>query len=126
LDNIRRKISYSLHLLIRVGCFIYLPVDHSGWFAAKGILLSALMRRLHLPSSSGISTISRRISIITAAMTGEDEQVYKQYAPDFFDFIVIDECHRGGAKDESEWRRLLEHFEPTAQLGLTAKYTSLI
>ena len=40
--------------------------------------------------------------------------------PDFFDFIVIDECHRGGAKDESEWRRLLEYFEPAAQLGLTA------
>jgi type I restriction enzyme R subunit len=45
---------------------------------------------------------------------------YTQYPPDFFDFIVIDECHRGGAKDESEWRRLLEYFEPAAQLGLTA------
>jgi type I restriction enzyme R subunit len=53
-------------------------------------------------------------------MTGEGEPVYKQYAPDFFDFIVIDECHRGGAKDEGEWRRLLEYFEPAAQLGLTA------
>lgn len=42
------------------------------------------------------------------------------YPPDFFDFIVIDECHRGGAKDESNWRGILEYFEPAVQLGLTA------
>lgn len=59
-------------------------------------------------------------TIFQTFMTGEGEPVYKDYAPDFFDFIVIDECHRGGAKDESEWRRLLEYFEPAAQLGLTA------
>ncbi len=59
-------------------------------------------------------------TIFQTFMTGEGEPVYTQYAPDFFDFIVIDECHRGGAKDESEWRRLLEYFEPAAQLGLTA------
>ncbi|MEH6674313.1 MAG: DEAD/DEAH box helicase family protein [Sulfitobacter sp.] len=59
-------------------------------------------------------------TIFQTFMTGESEPVYKQYAPDFFDFIVIDECHRGGAKDESEWRHLLEYFEPAAQLGLTA------
>jgi type I restriction enzyme R subunit len=59
-------------------------------------------------------------TIFQTFMTGEGEPVYKKYAPDFFDFIVVDECHRGGAKDESEWRRLLEYFEPAAQLGLTA------
>ena len=59
-------------------------------------------------------------TIFQTFMTGEGEPVYHQYPPDFFDFIVIDECHRGGAKDESEWRRLLEYFEPAAQLGLTA------
>ncbi len=53
-------------------------------------------------------------------MTGEGEPVYTQYPPDFFDFIVIDECHRGGAKDESEWRKVLEYFEPAYQLGMTA------
>ena len=58
--------------------------------------------------------------IFQTFMTGEGEPVYKDYPTDFFDFIVIDECHRGGAKDESEWRRLLEYFEPAAQLGLTA------
>ncbi|PZU20640.1 MAG: restriction endonuclease subunit R [Shinella sp.] len=59
-------------------------------------------------------------TIFQTFMTGEGEPVYKQYPSDFFDFIVIDECHRGGAKDESEWRAILEYFEPAAQLGLTA------
>lgn len=59
-------------------------------------------------------------TIFQTFMTGEGEPVYTQYPPDFFDFIVIDECHRGGAKDESEWRQVLEYFEPAVQLGLTA------
>lgn len=59
-------------------------------------------------------------TIFQTFMTGEGEPVYRQYDPGFFDFIVIDECHRGGAKDESEWRQVLEYFEPAYQLGLTA------
>ena len=47
-------------------------------------------------------------------------EYYKQYPEDFFDFIIIDECHRGGANDESEWRKLMEYFAPAYQLGLTA------
>jgi type I restriction enzyme R subunit len=45
---------------------------------------------------------------------------FEQYPPDFFDFIIIDECHRGGANDESNWRGILEYFSPATQLGLTA------
>jgi type I restriction enzyme R subunit len=45
---------------------------------------------------------------------------FGQYPPDFFDFVVVDECHRGGANDESNWRKILEHFAPAVQLGLTA------
>lgn len=45
---------------------------------------------------------------------------YGDYPSDFFDFIVIDECHRGGANDESNWRAILEYFYPAVQLGLTA------
>ncbi|ESQ81201.1 EcoAI/FtnUII family type I restriction enzme subunit R [Asticcacaulis sp. YBE204] len=59
-------------------------------------------------------------TIFQTFMTGDGEPLYTQYPPDFFDFIIIDECHRGGAKDESEWRAILEYFEPAAQLGLTA------
>ena len=59
-------------------------------------------------------------TIFQTFMTGEGEPIFRQYDPDFFDFIIIDECHRGGAKDESEWRGLLDYFEPATQLGLTA------
>ena len=51
---------------------------------------------------------------------GEPSPYFGDYPPDFFDFIVIDECHRGGAKDESSWREILEYFSPAVQLGLTA------
>jgi type I restriction enzyme R subunit len=46
--------------------------------------------------------------------------LYREFAPDFFDLIVVDECHRGSAKDESNWREILEYFEPACQLGMTA------
>jgi type I restriction enzyme R subunit len=46
--------------------------------------------------------------------------LYKEYAPDFFDLIVVDECHRGSARDESNWREILEYFHPAFQLGMTA------
>jgi type I restriction enzyme R subunit len=46
--------------------------------------------------------------------------LYRDYAPDFFDLIVVDECHRGSARDESTWREILEYFEPGYQLGMTA------
>jgi type I restriction enzyme R subunit len=59
-------------------------------------------------------------TIFQTFMTGEDELRFEGYVPDFFDFIVIDECHRGGARDESTWRGILEYFAPAVQLGLTA------
>jgi type I restriction enzyme R subunit len=51
---------------------------------------------------------------------GEPSPYFGEYPPDFFDFIVIDECHRGGANDESTWRGILDYFAPAVQLGLTA------
>lgn len=51
---------------------------------------------------------------------GNSAPYFGEYPPDFFDFIVIDECHRGGANDESNWRGILEYFAPAVQLGLTA------
>ncbi len=51
---------------------------------------------------------------------GRPSPYFGEYPPDFFDFIVIDECHRGGANDESNWRGILEYFAPALQLGLTA------
>ena len=46
--------------------------------------------------------------------------IYREYAKDFFDLIIVDECHRGSAQDESLWRSVLEYFEPAVQLGMTA------
>jgi type I restriction enzyme R subunit len=51
---------------------------------------------------------------------GQPSPYFGEYPPDFFDFIIIDECHRGGANDESNWRGILDYFAPAVQLGLTA------
>lgn len=51
---------------------------------------------------------------------GEKPFNFGEYAPDFFDLIIIDECHRGGANDESSWRAIMDYFAPAVQLGLTA------
>ena len=60
-------------------------------------------------------------TIFQTFMSGPEQTPYfGEYPPDFFDFIVIDECHRGGANDESTWRGILEYFSPAVQLGLTA------
>ena len=50
----------------------------------------------------------------------EDANVYKQFSPDFFDLIVIDECHRGSAKEDSSWREILSYFSKATHIGLTA------
>jgi type I restriction enzyme R subunit len=59
---------------------------------------------------------------IFQTLTGEngDKRHFEKYDEDFFDFIIIDECHRGGANDESSWREIMEYFAPAVQLGLTA------
>ena len=51
---------------------------------------------------------------------GPPKYYFGEYPPDFFDLIIIDECHRGGANDESNWRGIMEYFAPAVQLGLTA------
>ena len=51
---------------------------------------------------------------------GNPSPYFGEYPTDFFDFIVIDECHRGGANDESNWRGILEYFAPAVQMGMTA------
>lgn len=64
-------------------------------------------------------------TIFQTFMTGKDKDgnsspYFGEYPSDYFDFIIIDECHRGGANDESNWRAILEYFSPAVQLGLTA------
>ena len=56
------------------------------------------------------------------AVTGteEDQNIYKQFSPDFFDLVIVDECHRGSAADDANWRKILEYFSSATQIGLTA------
>lgn len=57
---------------------------------------------------------------IYQALTTASADVFRQYRPDFFDLIIIDECHRGSSRDESAWRAVLDYFEPAVQFGMTA------
>ncbi len=71
----------------------------------------------------GNAVKSREIYFAIYQALAEDERrpgLYKEYAPDFFDLIIIDECHRGSAREESNWREILQFFEPAYQLGMTA------
>jgi len=80
----------------------------------------AIKKRGRVPKNGSIF-----FTIFQTFMTGRDDAgnptpKFSDYLPDFFDFIIIDECHRGGASDESTWRGILEYFSPAVQLGLTA------
>ncbi|MEY6433510.1 DEAD/DEAH box helicase family protein [Thioalkalicoccus limnaeus] len=57
---------------------------------------------------------------IYQALSTASTDVFRQYRPDFFDLIIIDECHRGSSRDESAWRAVLDYFAPAVQFGLTA------
>lgn len=77
---------------------------------------SEIRKKKKVPTNGSIF-----FTIFQTFMSGDnDTPNFGEYAKDFFDFIIIDECHRGGASDESSWREILEYFEPAVQLGLTA------
>jgi type I restriction enzyme R subunit len=66
---------------------------------------------------------SREMYFATYQSLAEDERrpgLYREYPPDFFDLILVDECHRGSARDDSNWREILTYFEPAYQIGMTA------
>lgn len=72
---------------------------------------------------SGEVVQSREMYFAIYQALAEDERrlgLFKSYAPDFFDLVIIDECHRGSSRDESTWRDILNYFKPAYQLGMTA------
>jgi type I restriction enzyme R subunit len=92
----------------------------SGEESLKRIKPSEIKKDGYVPTNSSIF-----FTIFQTFMSGKDESgepapYFGQYPQDFFDFIIIDECHRGGANDEGNWRGILEYFSPAFQLGLTA------
>lgn len=72
---------------------------------------------------NGEANKSREMYFAIYQAIARDERrpgLYREYAPGFFDLIIVDECHRGSARDESNWREILEYFDPAFQLGMTA------
>jgi len=75
-----------------------------------------ITKKGHVPTNGSVF-----FTIFQTFMSGKDDSPYfGEYPKDFFDLIIIDECHRGGANDEGNWRGILEYFSPAVQLGLTA------
>ncbi|MCL2657848.1 MAG: DEAD/DEAH box helicase family protein [Betaproteobacteria bacterium] len=100
------------------------------FLADRNILVDQTMTNDFKPFGAAMTKIQKRqanksyeiyLSLYQAVTgTEEDKNIYKQFSPKFFDLIVIDECHRGSAAEDSAWREILEYFHSATQIGLTA------
>ncbi len=79
-----------------------------------------LRKKGRVPTNASVFLTIFQTFMSGPVLEGKPTSWFGQYPPDFFDFIVIDECHRGGANNESTWRGILDYFSPAVQLGLTA------
>ncbi len=100
------------------------------FLADRNILIDQAKTNDFKPFGSAMTKIQNRsvdksyeiyLSLYQAVTgTEEEKNIYKQFSPNFFDLIVVDECHRGSAADDSAWRSILEYFTSATQIGLTA------
>lgn len=98
------------------------------FLADRNILVNEPMAKMFAPfgdarhkvAGNDISQSRDMYFGIYQALTTSGAEVFRQYRPDFFDLIVIDECHRGSSRDESAWRAVLDYFQPAVQFGMTA------
>lgn len=100
------------------------------FLADRNILVDQTKNNDFKPFGKAMTKISKRqidksyeiyLSLYQAVTGNDDEKnIYKQFSPDFFDLIVIDECHRGSASEDSAWREILEYFSNATHVGLTA------
>jgi type I restriction enzyme R subunit len=79
-----------------------------------------IRKKGHVPKNGNLFFTIFQTFMSGPPKDGKPSPYFGEYPPDFFDFIVIDECHRGGANNESNWRGILDYFAPAVQLGLTA------
>lgn len=80
----------------------------------------AIKKKGRVPTNGNIFFTIFQTFMSGLGENGEPAPYFGEYPSDYFDFIIIDECHRGGANDESNWRGIMEYFSPAVQLGLTA------
>ena len=100
------------------------------YLADRNILIDQTKTNDFKPFGAAMTKIQKRqvdksyeiyLSLYQAVTGSEEEKnIYKQFSPDFFDLIVIDECHRGSAAENSAWREVLDYFSSATHLGLTA------
>jgi len=99
------------------------------YLADRNVLVDQAKDRTFAPMGQalhkirGKATKSREVYFAlyqALANPGEGPNLYEKYPKDFFDLVIVDECHRGSARDESNWRKILEYFEPATQIGMTA------
>jgi type I restriction enzyme, R subunit len=100
------------------------------FLADRNILVDQTRNNDFKPFGAALTKISKRqidtsyeiyLSLYQAVTGNEEEKnIYKQFSPDFFDLVVIDECHRGSAADDSAWREILDYFSSATHIGLTA------
>lgn len=100
------------------------------YLADRNILIDQAKNNDLIPFGDKVTKITNRhvdksyevyLSLYQAVTGNEEERnIYKQFSPDFFDLIIIDECHRGSARADSAWREILEYFDHATQIGLTA------
>ncbi|MCE7585383.1 DEAD/DEAH box helicase family protein [Vibrio fluvialis] len=100
------------------------------FLADRNILVDQTMQQDFAPFGEVMHKVTNRTAnknyevylALYQAVTGKDEwkQIYRQFPSDFFDLVVVDECHRGSAKEDSAWREVLKYFESATHIGLTA------
>lgn len=100
------------------------------FLADRNILVDQTRQNDFKPFGKAMTKIAKRqidksyeiyLSLYQAVTGTEEEQnIYKQFSPDFFDLIIVDECHRSSAAEDSAWRAILEYFSSATQIGLTA------
>lgn len=99
------------------------------FLADRNILVDQTMTQDFKPFSKIMTKIEEKkldssyeifLSLYHQLAGDENNEPFREFKPDFFDLIVIDECHRGSAKEESRWRRILEYFSSATQIGMTA------
>jgi type I restriction enzyme R subunit len=100
------------------------------YLADRNILVDQTMTNDFKPFGSAMTKIQKRQAnksyeiylALYQAVSGTEEEsnIYKQFSPDFFDLIIVDECHRGSADENSNWRKILDYFEFATQVGMTA------